>query len=545
MAVEIVMKKGARISLLVLLAAGLWLALKPTAGNRRLTFLPVHWSEYVDFMDFWFNLGAFALLAATAWLAFGTWKKVLGRACLITGFITLLNVMLELLQSSIPGRAMDLADVWAGLLGCVLGIVGSMAVQLMTEGRKSSDGIPQVLFLDQTGRLGGAELMLLDIASARAADSEVVLFQDGEFRSALENAGVKTRVLRLDDEASSVNKQAGLLHVLRSIPGIVQLILQTAQASRSFDVVYANTAKALIIGGPAARLAGRPLIFHLHDIIADGHFSPINQCALIFCANCFADRVIANSEATKDAFVARGGRAELCVVIPNGFHIPEERTNKDDLKKLRFSCLNIPSDAFIVLMAGRLAHWKGQHVLLEALKPMPSAHAVLLGDALFTDEDREYAHRLHAQADESELTGRVHFAGFQSDTLAYFDLADVVVHASVFPEPFGRVIVEGMLAGKPVIASRAGGAAEIVSHEHTGLLVDPGNVNELAEALMRLQHDSAFAARLALNAQQTARDVYALPAVQRQIENLIRKAGKYKTDPIPGTDTAPSATQAA
>jgi len=516
------MKRNARIALLVLLAAGLWLALKPTLGNRRFTFLPFRWSEYFDLMDFWLNLGAFAMLGMTVWLAFGTLEKAFSRLWMMTGGITLLNILLELVQSSIPGRAMDMADVWAGLIGCVGGIGCGMVLQLFSIGKKSGGKEPQVLFLDQTGRLGGAELMLLDIAAARAADSEVILFHDGEFRTALENAGVKTTVQRLSEEASTVDKQAGLKSVLRSIPGILQLMLRIVQAARSFDVVYANTAKALIIGGPAARLAGRPLIFHLHDIIADGHFSLLNQQALVHCANFCAQSVIANSEATKDAFIACGGRAELCVVIPNGFRIPAERTAATQVNSLRAS-LGIPSEAWTVLMAGRLAHWKGQHVLLEALKAVPAAHAILLGDALFTDEDREYARGLHAQAEAPELAGRVHFAGFQKETMPYFDLADAVVHASVHPEPFGRVIVEGMLACKPVIAARAGGAAEIVQHEQTGLLVSPGSAGELAEALLRLKTEPSLACDIAQRAQQTAQEIYALNAVQEKIEAVIRQ----------------------
>ena len=530
------MKRNARIILLILLVAGLWLALKPTVGNRRLIFLPLHWSEYLDHLDFWVNLVSFAILGATVWLAFGAMSKVFKHLCLMTGCITLLNIMLELMQSSIPGRAMDMADIWAGLLGCVAGIVGGIALELLAIRRKSGGTDPQVLFLDQTGRLGGAELMLLDIAAARATNSEVLLFQNGEFRTALENAGVKTSVLQLGNEASSVDKQASLQRVLRTIPGILQLILQVVKAARSFDLVYANTAKALIIGGPAARLAGRPLIFHLHDIIADGHFSVLNQQVLIFCANYCAQSVIANSEATKDAFIACGGREELCVVIPNGFRIPTERTSAEARKALRAQ-LGIQPDAWTVLMAGRLAHWKGQHVLLEALKGVPESHAVLLGDALFTDEDRKYAEDLHSQADEPELAGRIHFAGFQTETLAYFDLADAVVHASVFPEPFGRVIVEGMLACKPVIATRAGGAAEILRHEQTGLLVDPGNPKELTAALTRLQNDQAFAAELAHQAEQTARDVYALSAVQEKIESVIRQTVRREVQPHAETAT--------
>lgn len=113
--------------------------------------------------------------------------------------------------------------------------------------------------------------------------------------------------------------------------------------------------------------------------------------------------------------------------------------------------------------------------------------------------------------------------------MAYFDLADVVVHASVHAEPFGRVIVEGMLAGKPVIASHAGGAAEIVQHEVTGLLVDPGSASELADALMRLHNDSKFAHDIARQAQQTAQDTYALNAVQEKIESVIQQTASRES----------------
>ena len=527
------MKRNARIFLMLLLAAGLWLALKPTMGNRRLTFLPQRWSEQVDYMDFWLNFGAFALLGITVWLAFGALRQVLVRLFVLAGIITLLNVTLEVMQTRIPGRSRDLEDVRAGLLGCVLGLACGVLVEVWYSRRRSGRPAPQVLFLDQTGRLGGAELMLLDLATARAADSEVALFQDGEFRTALEKAGVKTHVHKLSDEAAAVDKQAGWRSVLGIIPAIVDLVLQIAQTARAFDVVYANTAKALIIGGPAARLAGRRLVFHLHDIISDGHFSRLNQRALIGCANACASSVIANSEATKAAFIASGGRAALCVVVPNGFHIPEQRTPAEAVRALRTE-LQIPQDAWTVLMAGRLAPWKGQHVLLEALRSVPGVHAVLLGDALFTDEDRRYAQQLHAAAEEPALAGRIHFAGFKTETLPYFDMADTVVHASVHAEPFGRVIVEGMLAGKPVIATRAGGAAEILQHEHTGLLVAPGDAADLSAALLRLQKDAAFSSALSQQAQQTARSVYALSAVQQQIESVIRQTARL----IPACEAA-------
>lgn len=520
--------KAARILLGVLLAGGLWLALKPSGkGNPRFNFLPFRASEFIDYMDFWLNLIAFTLLALTAWLAFGpqqgTFEKALNRALWVLGAITMLNIIVELAQSSIPGRLVDIADVWAGMLGCVIGIFGGCLVQRLIDRRPNSSNAPRVLFVDQTGRLGGAELMLLDIAAARAADSEVVLFQDGEFRSALEARGVKTHVLPLGEEASVVDKQAGIVRILRAVPALIGLILRLAHAARSFDVVYANTAKSLIIGGPAAWLARRPLVFHLHDIVSAGHFSALNQRALIHCSNIFASAVIANSTATQEAFIASGGRADLCTVVPNGFNLSEDKSTHAQMASVRAS-FGLPSDAWIILMAGRLTPWKGQKILLNALQSVPNAHAILLGDALFTDEDRAYAGQLRTQAAEPELAGRVHFAGFRSDTRAFFDLADVVVHASVIAEPFGRVIVEGMLAGKPVIATRAGGAAEILDHEHTGLLVEPDDSAGLAQALARLKNDAAFANEIAQNAKDTARATYGLDAVQAQIEAVIRQA---------------------
>lgn len=521
--------KAARVLLGLLLGAGLWLALKPTPGRsgRRLDFLPYPVSQFVDLMDFWFNLLSFALLTATAWLAFGpqhgTFEKALNRALWVVGILTVMNIGLELAQSSIPGRRVDIADVWAGMLGGVIGIFGGWFIQRFIARRVAENAAPRVLFVDQTGRLGGAELMLLDIAAARAADSEVVLFQDGEFRTALEERGVKTHVFKLGEEAAVVDKQAGIARALRAVPALLGLIFRLAHAARGFDVVYANTAKALIIGGPAAWLAKRTLVFHLHDIVSAGHFSAMNRRALIFCANAFAGSVIANSEATKEAFIASGGKAGLCTVAPNGFRLTDDAPDAAEISKVRDS-FAIPAGAWTVLMAGRLTPWKGQKVLLDALKSVPQAHAILLGDALFTAEDRVYADALRAQAAGPELAGRVHFAGFRTDTRTFFDLADVVVHASIHAEPFGRVIVEGMLAGKPVIATKAGGAAEIIEHEHTGLHVTPDDAADLAHALLRLQNDKAFASDLAQNARQTARATYGLDAVQAKIEAVIRTA---------------------
>lgn len=515
------MKRLARIFLALLILAGLWLALKPTLGQRRIPFLPLQWSQYLDLVDFWFNFGAFMILAIVAWLAISPARQLRHAAALVLSAITAGNVLVEQVQRGIPGRAMDLADVLAGFIGTLLGIAIGFAIQLYCI-RQRGGKRPQVLFVDQTGRLGGAELMLLDIAAARAADSAVLLFQDGEFREALDEAHVETHVLALGEKAAAVDKQAGVRRIFHIVPELIERVLQTAMLAREFDIVYANTAKALVLAGPAAFLARRRLVFHLHDIISDSHFSTMNRLALIGSANAFAHAVIANSEATQQAFLAAGGRCAQLAVVPNGFKITDTRSSETALHDLR-KHLDLPEGAWTILMAGRLTPWKGQHVLIKALQELPHAHAIFLGDALFTEEDRQYARELRETAAQAPLAGRVHFAGFRKDTAAFFDLADVVVHASVIAEPFGRVIVEGMLAGKPVIATRAGGAAEILTHEQTGLFVSPNHAQELAAALRRLHNDRSLAHHLATTGRQAAREAYSLDAVRSKIEHVIER----------------------
>ena len=89
---------------------------------------------------------------------------------------------------------------------------------------------------------------------------------------------------------------------------------------------------------------------------------------------------------------------------------------------------------------------------------MPDVVVWIVGDALFTEEDRAYSQKLRSLVANSYVDSRVYFLGFRSDVNILMRAADIIAHCSVSAEPFGRVIVEGMFSGKPIIASRAGWA---------------------------------------------------------------------------------------
>ena len=158
-------------------------------------------------------------------------------------------------------------------------------------------------------------------------------------------------------------------------------------------------------------------------------------------------------------------------------------------------------------MVGRLAPWKGQDVFLRAFARAAAGgdqRAVIIGSAIFGEDD--YASALRGLAAELGVADRVEFRGFLHNVEAQLGDLDVLVHASVLAEPFGQVIVEGMAAGLPVIASDAGGAAEIVEDGVDGLLFPPGDVDALCDALTRLLLDAPLRQRLGEAGRRRARD---------------------------------------
>lgn len=379
----------------------------------------------------------------------------------------------------------------------------------------------KVLFVDQSGQCGGAELMLADLLRGLRGEVEVraVLFDEGPFADLLRKEGFAVEVLPLKLRTT---KAAGKLTRLLDLPLLGVLALKLACRARGCDLIYANTPKAMVAGALAARLSGKRLVFHLHDILDATHFSPANVRLLVNLANKQAAAVIANSRATERAFVKAGGRAGLTTVVYNGFDLAGRPT--PDRVSVRRE-LGWADEQPVAVIAGRIAEWKGQHVLIEALRQAPEWRACIVGDALFTEGDQDYKRRLEEMAKDPELAGRVEFVGFVDDPARYYVAADAVVHCSTAPEPFGRVIVEGMLACRPVIATNHGGATEILQSGVTGWLVPPGDAGALAGMLEKLRNDKEEAQRIALEGQKDARKRFDLVNITKEILGVLSKVG--------------------
>jgi glycosyltransferase involved in cell wall biosynthesis len=260
------------------------------------------------------------------------------------------------------------------------------------------------------------------------------------------------------------------------------------------QVVHTGSIFAHLLGVLAAPLGGARLVWHVQDIVSprlgSGRVLPFftwlgaRRAALVVCPS---EAVAANLRAHWPAAVPQ----DRLRVVHNGIDLCgyEPGLGDDGLP-----ALDLPPDAFVVIHVGRLVPWKGQREFLRAAqivaRQCPAARFVIVGDVAF--EGPGYREELHRLARDLGLAERVIFTGWRRDVPALLSAADVLVHSSILPEPFGLVLVEAMALERPVVASALGGPGAIVRDGRDGLLVDPRRPQEIAAAVLRLAGDPAL-----------------------------------------------------
>lgn len=169
----------------------------------------------------------------------------------------------------------------------------------------------RILFLHHTAIIGGGELHLLSVARHFRETSTVVLFADGPFRHALEVAGVQVRIFPSKWAAEGVRHENPRLGP-RNVAAVLRLAWLTARSARGAELLYANSPKALLVSSLARLVKRKPMIWFLHDVLDEAHFSPRTIRFLVTAANQTASRILANSKATAAAFISAGDAAISC-----------------------------------------------------------------------------------------------------------------------------------------------------------------------------------------------------------------------------------------
>jgi glycosyltransferase involved in cell wall biosynthesis len=358
---------------------------------------------------------------------------------------------------------------------------------------------PRVLVVDHCARLSGGEIAMLRLLRALpAVDAHFLSFEPGPLLAELGAAGITTEIMAMPERTRDLRRErVGRKLPWRAAVDTTVQVVRLARRTRRLrpDVVHANSLKAGVVAGFAARLTRTPSVWHIRDVVDDDTLPRPAASLVRALARRLPSAIVANSEATLASLRLPAGSGPRRIVIP------------DPLPGSYFAVGGEPAhhDEPVIGIVGRVAPWKGQHLFLEAFAlafAHGGARARVIGDALFGEDDHLTA--LRAQAARLGIADRVEFRGFRHDIEAELAELDILVHASVQVEPFGQVVVEGMAAGLAVVAANAGGPAEIVTHGRDGLLVTPGDVDALAGALAVLAADPVLRGRLGSAARASA-----------------------------------------
>jgi glycosyltransferase involved in cell wall biosynthesis len=371
----------------------------------------------------------------------------------------------------------------------------------------------RVIYLDHVAQLSGGELALLRLLQAQTEiESHVILAEEGPLVDRLLEAGISVEVLPLPQRTRHLRKDSvrfGLLPLGVVLDTLVYT-LRTAWRLRRLrpDVVHTNSLKSGIYGSIAARLTRTPVVWHLRDRIDVDYLPPLGVRLIRSLTRQLPNVVISNSDATMSTVRPRGSSVVIWSVVSDMAAVDASDSPEETAMR-----------PLVVGMVGRLAPWKGQDVFLRAFAqafPEGDQRAIIVGAPLFGAAEVAYAERLCRLVEELDIASRVEFRGHREDVGEELQAMDVLVHASTIPEPFGQVIIEGMSAQLPVLASRGGGPEQIITDGVDGLLYRRGDANALAALLRRLDEEPELRTQLARAARRRAQD-FSPAAVASQI----------------------------
>lgn len=371
-----------------------------------------------------------------------------------------------------------------------------------------------ILFVDQTAKLSGGELALLDIVTPYKDGSKVILFEDGPLRAELVKRQVKVEIIIPNGALNNIRRGSRI--PMASITSLVRLARSVAQEAKNFDFIFANSQKAGLISVLAGQLASKPVVWYLHDILNSEHFGKAQLLAARYTAR-KSTQILVNSKSTKEALQILTDRNDNTHLIYNAFNTKPfvQTANSQENQREALGFDSRP----LVGVFGRLSPWKGQDVFLRTLAMMPAVQGLIVGSPMFGED--AYAQHLEQEIKTLGLENRVKLLGFRSDIPELMKTCDIIAHTSIAPEPFGRVIVEGMLSGRPVVASKSGGPNEIIENGVTGMLYTPGDSQALQSVLSEIINEPEQALLMAQRGRETALNRFSLDNMHKRLDDII------------------------
>jgi glycosyltransferase involved in cell wall biosynthesis len=329
---------------------------------------------------------------------------------------------------------------------------------------------------------------------------------------------VATHILVPRADAGPVMTGSAMSRTLRRGVQVFSVVLPRA---RELSQLFAREQPALVYLASglnsnlatvvAARRAGIPVVCHFKGFRRIG---PVDR----FLSR-WIDVAISMTDEIAEHYRARRVHAPRFVTIYDGIEAARFVTGGG--AEVRHE-LGIPVEAPLVGIVGHVQEWKGQLLVAEAVararRDVPELRCLVVGGT--HRFGAAYGERLRERIGAPDLAGHVVWPGARRDVAACMDAMDVVIHAST-REPFGRVLLEAMAVGRPVIAPREGGPTEIVADGESGLLVAPRDADALAAAIVTLLRDPARRAAMGRAARARVGAVFGIQEHARAVERVF------------------------
>lgn len=288
--------------------------------------------------------------------------------------------------------------------------------------------------------------------------------------------------------------------------------LESLLRQRLPDVVHVNCLPHLK-GARAARKAGRPVVWHLREILPPGARRRYFASGL----GSFSDAIVAVSEAVA-GWVREEGLGDRVHVIPNGVEPAPAAPEPNEARR----SLGLPVEGCLIGLFGQVVPHKGVREFLRAAR-IALADEGSLRFAIAGPGPPAFLSSLRREVSEGPRMERFHFLAPQRSSDRLMAAADVVCLSTTTPDPLPRSVLEAMSAGKPVAAFRSGGTDEMVLQDQTGLLAEAGDVEGLAELFVRLARDPGLRRKLGAAAAVRTRESFSLDLHLDRMERLFRQ----------------------
>lgn len=380
-----------------------------------------------------------------------------------------------------------------------------------------------ILFLGSQMEVAGAQRLLLSQARwfhARGYPVQAVFFYDKQGLAQEWQARHDFPVLSLD-----AWKYRGffLANGLRLLGGLLRLFRLLRGSSKA---IVAFTPHSNVLSMPLAWLAGVPVRVATHHGQIEGASFLLARAQSMLVNSSLTSALVAVSSQVREMLVEREDiLAERVVVIENGIESLEIDAFSSEEKKSLRAELGMRGKATLLLTVGRLSVSKGHTVLLKAIAQIapqiPNALFAFAGEGALRAQLQEEAARLG-------IAQRVRFLGVREDVPQLLLAADIFVQPSLW-EGLSLAMLEALLSGTPVLATRVEGVVDVIEEGRTGLLVPPGDVDALAAAILRLAQDADLRKRLGRAGRAHAQTQYSVERMCQQYEALIQGLFGEKT----------------